>query len=195
MIGGLGIAHVSAESNTRCDMKKIQKTIGMSMIALVVIALSAGMAAAATVDIVDDPIINPLDSSTVTTTTVDVTHIDYSTYGNSHNRYVSIETFHSGLSAKVTGPGGLDTGWVTNGMAGAGYTATSPPSDYAFTLHVKGTAPGEVYVADNAGDQYIAKGSDSASCTRPADIPEFATIAIPVVALLGLVFFMRRRKE
>ena len=176
----------------------IKKLIGTSMIALLVVAMGAGMAAAkpCTVVIAANPIVNPLDG-TETTTTVTVSDIDYVGMGSPHTRCISVITDHTNLEAKVTGSGGLDTGWAKLGnRKEATYNASG--GNYIFTLHVKGTAPSHqhVTVADNNGTTYtVDSAQDSASCTRPVDIPEFATMAIPVLALLGLVLFMRRKKD
>ena len=175
-----------------------KKTIGISIIALLVVAMSAGMVAAkpATVTIEANPITNPLDGVAVTDTEVLVSDIDYFGMGTPHTRCISVITDHAGLEAKITGTG-LDTGWAKLGdRKEATYSASG--GDYTFTLHVKGTAPSHqhVTVADNNGTTYTPDSAqDSASCTRPVDIPEFAAIAIPVIALLGLVLYMRKKKD
>ena len=192
--------HISAERNTRCNMN-IKKIIGTSMIALLVVALSVGMAAAmpATVTINANPIINALDGTAVTTVTVTVSDIDYGiSGGNPQIRYISVDVDDANLWADIT-DNGVATGFTNSqipGAVGGTYTATS--GDYTFTLSVKGTAPSHqhVTVRDNFGNVYSdLSADDTASCTRPVDIPEFATMAIPVLALLGLVLFMRRKKD
>ena len=199
------VMHISAEHDTRYNMNT-KKLIGTSMIALLVVTLSVGMAAAmpATVVIADNPITNPLDGTTVTTTTLDVTDIDY-VLGDPQDRYISVDVDDSNLWVRVLG-NGADTGWTnsqTVGAVGATYSASSnggvnADGNYTFTLEVKGTAPSHKHVSvrDNFGTSYaVGAGYDDASCTRPVDIPEFATIAIPMVALLGLVLYMRRKKD
>ena len=176
----------------------IKKLIGTSAVALLAVALSVSMAAAmpATVDIAVDPITNPLNG-TVTTTTVVVSDIDYTGMGTPHTRCISVITDHADLEAKITDSGTLNTGWAKLGdRKEATYTASG--GDYTFTLHVRGTAPSHQHltVADNNGTTYTADSAqDSASCTRPVDIPEFAAVAIPVMALLGLVLYMRWKKS
>jgi hypothetical protein len=178
--------------------KKMRKAKVITALSLTVVMLAAmtGIAAAnpASVNIPVDPIINPLDDSTVTTTTSTTSHIDYTNLGASHTRYIYVETDDVNLQANLSGHGGV-TGFVNTG--GGGYTYTANSGDYTFTLEVKGTANGKhVTVHDNAGNSYDPTGgSDRASCTRPVNVPEFATIAIPVAAILGLVLFFNHRKH
>ena len=61
-------------------------------------------------------------------------------------------------------------------------------------------APGDFdIIYDCNQDGYFNASNDCvdyAVCSGfRTDIPEFATLAIPVVALLGLVLFMRRKKD
>ncbi len=177
----------------------IKKLIGTSMIALLVVALSVSMAAAmpATVTINANPIVNVLDGTTVTIVTVTVSDIDYG-LGSPQTRYISVDVDDANLWADVS-DNGVATGFTNNQIPGAvGGTYTAISGDYTFTLSVKGTAPSHqhVTVRDNYGAVYSdLSADDTASCTRPVDIPEFATIAIPMVALLGLVLYMRRKKD
>ncbi len=193
------VMHISAGRDTMYSIMNTKKIVGAIIVALLVIALSVGMAAAkpATVTIDADPITNPLDGTTITTTLVTVSDIDYKGMGTPHTRCVSIITDHKKLEAKITDSGTLDTGWAKLGnRKEATYTASG--GDYVFTLHVRGTAPSHqhITVADNNGTTYTPDSAqDSASCTRPVDIPEFAAIAIPVIALLGLVLYMRKKKD
>ena len=172
------------------------KVITALAFTVAMLVVMAGLAAAhpANVDITDDPIINPLNGTTVTNTTVVVSHIDYYNHGNTHTRYISVETSNSNLYARIIG-NGVDTGWTNNARVGGTYTATSP-NDYTFTLSVKGTEEGQVTVYDNAGSSFNSSaGYDFASCTRHVEVPEFATIAIPAAAILGLLFFYSHRKR
>ena len=172
---------------------KVVTALALTVVMLVVMT---GLAVAdpANVDITANPIINPLDGTTVTNTTTVTYNIDYSTHGDSHTRYISVQTSKSNLYARVTG-NGVDTGWTNNARVGGTYTAISP-NNYTFTLSVKGTEEGQVTVYDNAGSSFNSSaGYDFASCTRNVEVPEFATIAIPVAAILGLLFFYNHRKR
>jgi len=170
------------------------KVITALALTTVMLVVMAGLAAAANVHITDDPIINPLDGTTVTNTTTVTYNIDYNSHGSPHTRYISVETSNSNLYARIIG-NGVDTGWTNNARVGGTYTATSP-NDYTFTLSVKGTEGGQVTVYDNAGNSFsFSAGWDFAACTRRVEIPEFATIAIPVATILGLVLFYNHRKR
>ncbi|KAF5417842.1 MAG: hypothetical protein C5S49_02575 [Candidatus Methanogaster sp.] len=176
-----------------------KKTIRVSIVALLIVLLSVGMVTAmpATVTIAANPITNPLDGTTVSTTIVTVSDIDYGGMGDTHTRCISVITDHADLEARVADSGNLDTGWANLGNR-TEVTYTASGGDYTFKLYVRGTAPSHqhITVADNNGTTYTPDSAqDSASCTRPVDIPEFATIAIPVVALLGLVLYMRKKKD
>jgi len=176
-------------------MKKA-KVITALALTVVMLMVMAGLAAAhpANVDITANPIINPLDGTTVTNTTTVTFNIDYDTHGSPHTRYISVETSKPNLYARVTG-NGVDTGWTNNTRVGGTYNATSP-NNYTFTLSVKGTEEGQVTVYDNAGDSFNPSGGyDFAACTRRVEVPEFATIAIPAAAILGLLFFYSHRKR
>ena len=182
---------------------KVVTALALTVVMLVVMT---GLAVAddATVVITDDPIINPLNGSTVTNTTVTVSNIWWK-LGDPQIRHISVKTSNANLYAKVTGTdangNNFDTGWTTGaedaGRVGANWTANSSvATTYTFTLSVKGTQEGAVTVADNFGTVFNSTAAaDSASCTRQVLVPEFATIAIPVAAILGLLFFYNHRKR
>ncbi|WP_292465022.1 PEF-CTERM sorting domain-containing protein [Methanolobus sp.] len=67
----------------------------------------------------------------------------------------------------------------------------------AITISIAANAPaGTIYrVSIGAGPVTIESEVDSASRYVNTEIPEFPTIALPVAAILGLAFFMQRRKE
>lgn len=80
--------------------------------------------------------------------------------------------------------------------------ATFTPADVIDTdvgvinIALDGAAPvGEEYrVTIKAGDELVDIDFGSAS-RNVTSIPEFPTVALPVAAILGLAFFMQRRKE
>ena len=175
------------------------------MIALLVVALSVSTAAAlpALISIDDIPLYNPLDG-TVTDTDVLVYDIDYRTtavggQGSPHTRCITVKTANTDLYAKIVGidtTTPVNTGYTTTTNVSGTYLATSP-NNYTFKLYVYGGTAGEVTIWDNAGNTWdpMSSGVDLAVGTTGVDIPEFATIAIPMVALLGLVLYMRRKKD
>jgi len=165
----------------------VKKLIGTSMIALLVVAMGAGMAAAADVTM-PNPIINALNGSDETTVTVTVTGAVVGA------REVYIETDNSKLQARLEGQG-IDTGWVAH-YPGKSRTYTAIGSDYTFNLSIRGTSEGMVAVQDKKATGGSISTCDSTVVSSQVNkIPEFATLAIPVVALLGLVLFMRRKKD
>ena len=170
--------------------------------ALVILTAMTGIAVAnpAELDIKQDPITNPLDGFTETSAPVEVYAISWSAMGTDHTRYISVQTSNANLQAKVVGQG-ADTGWTTGaeaaGRVGATWTATNSGDEpFMFTVYVKGTQTGLVTVHDNNGTAYSdLSAEDKAEATREVLIPEFATIAIPAVAVLGLFLFFNRRKQ
>jgi hypothetical protein len=180
---------------------RISKIMVALLVSVVAVTAMTGVAVAddATVVITANPIINPLDGTTVTTTTVTVSDIWW-TLGDPQTRHISVKTSNANLFAKVTG-NGVNTDWTTGaeaaGRVGDNWTANSSVAlAYTFTLHVNGTQEGSVTVADNFGTVFNdTSAADSASCTRQVLVPEFVTIAIPAIAVLGLFLFFNKRKH
>ncbi|MDK2825736.1 PEF-CTERM protein sorting domain-containing protein [Methanolobus vulcani] len=61
------------------------------------------------------------------------------------------------------------------------------------TLDANAPATGQWRVTVGAGEDAVTK--DVGSAARNFLIPEFPTIALPVAAILGLAFFIQRRKQ
>ncbi|MFZ2070840.1 MAG: hypothetical protein WAV32_04445 [Halobacteriota archaeon] len=174
----------------------ISKIMVALLVSVVAMTAMTGVAVAypANVNIVANPIINPLDGSTVTSTDAVTYNIDYVAMGSSHGRHICVMTSNANLYARITG-NGVNTSWTNNALVGGNYTATSP-SNYTFTLEVKGTEEGQVTVYDNAGNQFNASaGYDFASCTRSINVPEFTTIALPALSILGLFLYFRYKRK
>ena len=194
------------------------------MIALLVVALSVSMAAAIPENVVVtppnqymDPNQDPTNAgSTFATYTTTVTDIP------SDNANAGTHTMYANTTLIVTGAGSLtdlrfrfhhagesssgwlsamspyiwhDTpigavsdgagGWVTQDVLTMDVmdTGTAEDCKYQFEVHDSVPLP-------------EGTGSDSAHGTSyGTSIPEFAAIAIPVLALLGLVLYMRRKKD
>ncbi|MDA0524393.1 PEF-CTERM sorting domain-containing protein [Methanococcoides alaskense] len=156
----------------------------------------AGTAAAmpAEIDITPADIAIIPDGTTVKTATVLVYDIDYPLLGN-HSRVITVQTDNPNLQARVVG-NGVDTGWTNTARATSlTYTATAT-NTYPFTLELKGTEAGSITVYDNEGNVWsVDAGHDFASASDSVEVPEFPTIALPVAAIIGLAFFLQRRKE
>lgn len=183
-------------------MKKT-KMIAM-LAALAILAAMTGIAAAnpARVDIAADQF--SIGGGNVDTSTVTTDLIAYAILGD-HTRYVAAVSSSPNVYVRVHDQGSApythDTGWsndqdpstTTHSFT---YSATEP-NTYTWTIEVKGTENGIVYVSDNAGTSYSSDPAtdDADAESRMALIPEFATIAIPAVAILGLFLFFNHRKR
>ncbi|NPE31123.1 PEF-CTERM sorting domain-containing protein [Methanococcoides sp. SA1] len=77
----------------------------------------------------------------------------------------------------------------------ANVTPTSNPyTDIgAITISIDSNAPidGEYEIRIQAGGTTV----ETAVASRTIEVPEFPTIALPVAAIIGLAFFLQRRKE
>lgn len=182
----------------------ISKIMVALLVSVVAMAAMTGVAVAdpATVTIAADPIINPLNGVTETSTIVTVDILD----DNAGDRYISAISDNANLWVRVNGtdPNGTfrDTGWTNNSRAGVGYNVTVNATNgghetYTFTVYVNGTQDGEITVSDNEGYGYHASGSgyDTAECTRQVMVPEFTTIALPALSILGLFLYFRYKRK
>ena len=139
------------------------------------------------------------DTSTVETALIGYDVIASQTGSGTHTRYVTATTSDPNLWIRVY-DSTYDTGWSNDqdpSTTGHSFTYTAVPyNDYTYNVEVKGTVNGFVLVSDNWGSSYSGLAQDDAdSDSRQALIPEFATIAIPAVAVLGLFLFFNRRKH
>ena len=64
--------------------------------------------------------------------------------------------------------------------------------DYPCTLQVKGTSAGKIRISAVGPDD---SESQDVSIKVKTEIPEFQTVALPVAAVIGLVFIIGRKKE
>jgi hypothetical protein len=134
-------------------------------------------------------------------------------------RTISVVTSDPSIEAQIVGI----TGWASGSSRQSGtydITGTSingiicdpvshDPVKKSFTLKIRHAAntplkTGTVTVFDNEGNTYkstvsdsasVAVARDSGSATGAASIPEFPTVALPVAAILGMVFIFGRKKE
>ena len=181
-------------------VKKMRKAKLITALSLTVVMLAAmtGLAAAnpATVIIAKD--VFSIGGGAIDSSTVTVSDIAYASFGD-HTRYLTVTTSNPNVEARVY-DGTHDTDWSNDDDPATTthsftYSAESP-NTYTYTIEVRGTADGPVIVTDNAGTGYSYLAvEDAASASRQAFIPEFATIAIPVAAILGLLFFFNHRKR
>ena len=167
-----------------------KKLIGTSMIALLVVALSVSMAAAAMPDI------GACDSNGDTKTMFDDADDVYvkgqGIAGDSYTVYVmpdqtswdGTEDLAADNMAKIT---------VTVDSTGLAFSS-QPILIWAGTQ----TIPEEYDLVLDTNNNGVFDWGDDVEDGMEVGftiVPEFATLAIPVVALLGLVLFMRRKKD
>lgn len=183
-------------------MKKT-KIIAM-LTAFVILTAMTGIAAAspANVNIAADKFFiggGAIDTSTVETSVIAYDVIAGQTGSGTHTRYVTATTSDPNIWIRVYDSTN-DTGWSNDqdpNTTTHSFTYTAVPyNDYTYNVEVKGTVDGMVLVSDNWGTSYSGLAQDDAdSDSRQALIPEFATIAIPAVAILGLFLFFNHRKH
>ena len=188
------------------------------MIALLVVALSVSMAAAGPEYVVVSPgdqQLTPGQSTpdgTYATYNIAVTWIPSDgTNSNTHTMYADTVYIVSGagnlndLMFRFHHAGEPSSGWLTTAQTYQWHDDQTAAVDEftsdSLTVDVldTGTAENCKYrfkVHDSLPYPGSGGGTDSACGTSyGTSIPEFTTLAIPVVALLGLVLFMRRKKD
>jgi hypothetical protein len=176
----------------------IKKTMGTSMIALLVVTMSVSMAAAcpAEMDILPTPMPDLIPSQYVTTTAHEYKMV---CDGTSRTLTVTAVGATSGdITFKVTDFNHAIPVTVGPTADSISYTYTPAAGTTIYDIQVEIMA-----AAGTEGNAYtfyyedVQSGAfDTGSATvHTTAIPEFATIAIPAIALLGLVLFMRRKKD
>ena len=168
-----------------------KKTIGISMIALLVVAMGASMAAATGFSATPDPV-KLID---------DVADADKALTVTWYHDSVNIDTNWRVL--KYDGSGWVDNNEIQMKEDGTATFASSGTQYFVASLPVQFDLKDAGGVDSKPGDRYQIEFKNATgsvvglqAVTVEVDlIPEFTTIAIPVVALLGLVLFMRRKKD
>ena len=168
---------------------------------LAVMVAITGIAAATSVDINTsnavgnpDTINNPLDGSTVTSTDV----LLYSITGPSGIRTLRVESSNPNLYVRVYNTAiGFNTGFTNSGNE-ASWT-WSGSGTQSFTVEIYGTSAASgatVTVLDKNGGALLGTGlSGIASGTADISIPEFPLVALPIAAVIALVFIFQQRKN
>ena len=157
----------------------------MSVIALLVVAMSAGMAAAAQMDVAPDPICLVPGQYVMTTVTISGIH-------DLTQERTMVITVESGTATDLTFKvgGGEQVGGINYA-----YTPSATPHNIPVEVKVIDTAKVGTEYEIFYEDAKTGAGDKASATVYGTAIPEFATLAIPVVALLGLALFMRRKKE
>ena len=166
--------------------------------ALLVVAMGAGMAAAdpAEMDILPTPMPDLIPSQYVTTTAHEY---EMACDGSNRTLNVTVEAgTPSEITFKLTDSNHATPVTVGPTVGGISYTYTPADGTTTYDIQVEIMA-----AAGTEGNSYtfyykdVQSGAfDTGSATvHTTAIPEFATIAIPMIALLGLVLYMRRKKD
>ena len=175
-------------------MKKMRKAKLITALALTVVMLVAmtGLASAADMKILPDGDIDLVPSSYVETTT----HMeDMTCDGTQRTLIVTVPMGDSGdLTFNVTDSWGGSTTGI--GSVSHSYTPAAGTTTYDIKVEIKAAtgSEGESYTLYYEDIQSGIWDKASASVPTTA-IPEFATIAIPVASILGLLFFFNHRKH
>lgn len=173
-----------------------RKTIGTSMIALLVVALSVGMAAAGTG--------LSVDSVTFAFSDGDVEADAFTVKWTDDENSATINAGWT-IQKKVNGAW-VSTDDVQISRAGDDDFAGTDPHEFthgtSYSYDVRDVGGYNSKVDDlyrirfsNTDGDHYDEGDFTVTAKGTVTVPEFATLAIPVVALLGLVFFMRRKEQ
>jgi len=172
------------------------KVITALALTTVMFVVMTGLAAAdpAEIDIKPDGIINLVPGSYVETTA----HLSEMVCdGSSRTLHVYVvEGTKEDLTFKVTDITGTGSAGPTSGGINYTYTPANGTTTYDIKVEIMAAAGTEgknytLYYEDIQSGKW-----DKASASVPASaIPEFATIAIPAVAVLGLFLFYNHRKR
>jgi len=135
-----------------------------------------------------DIISNPLDGTTTSTNVV-----IGSITGSTGSRTLRVVTSNANLYAKVY-EGATDTGFGNNIAASTTWSWTGSPNYRILNIDVYGTEAGTVTVYDElTGTVMGSAGVNSGSAD--VNVPEFPTVALPIAAVIGLVFFFQQKKK
>jgi hypothetical protein len=193
------VTHISAKRDTRYNMNT-KKLIGTSMIALLVVALSVSMAAA------DTGWIRAVDGSGTDMTITPFGPGDI-VYGNGNGLDgISADIYVVPNRVWVHGDNMSTIAYtciVTGVAANEVDAAAVPPTQKDLGTVGLGSGeipyPGEYDILYDCNHDGIYDIGDTVNhfdvCKAFTTIPEFTTLAIPMIALLGLVLYMRRKKD
>ena len=189
-----------------------KKLIGTSMIALLVVALSVSMAAADPESMHVEPgdlELTPNQDYTNPGAIYTTYDINITIVGPPVGKGPYVHTIYAVTDGVVGGTGGATTdlmfrfnygtyssSWLNSGTTWPWNDTNNQINLLTVDVLDTGSSTDAVYMF-TVHDNFTYGGAvDSAKGTVYAHaIPEFATIAIPMIALLGLVLYMRRKKD
>lgn len=167
-----------------------KKLIGTSMIALLVVALSVSMAAAA------DPDVNPSNASGVITTVFEDYEDVYAIGMGAPNDICDVYVMDNRIAWNDGDSLAVHKKKVAVVIDTTGNNFNPNPTKiWPAAETVEG--PYDLVIDTGQDGFYNSSDDDVENCrvTGFTVVPEFATIAMPVLALLGLVLYMRRKKD
>jgi hypothetical protein len=177
------------------------KKILISIMVLSIMLVMVGTAAAdpARIDIVpgDDsnPLIHPLDGSTVTYAVKMYEIID----SNTTTRFIQIDVDSGLTSARLYNPSvGVVDLTATSGTSASGtFVIPKGTTSMTFSLDITTSTPGEITIKSNWGtilNDPSVRPQDFGSASS-SFIPEFPSVALPIATILGLMFIISTRKK
>lgn len=180
------------------------KKILLLIVSGLLIACMAGSAMAGSEIDVSDPSVE-INTETLVPTTVDVTITAYDDNNPSSTQYYAVGLdADPGLEVYMisTAPlGDLDVSpnvYVTSEVSDV-FESYSMTQEHKGTLYIRGTTGGDVTISVYKGyiseDNFVIGKTVSVASVTATPIPEFPTIALPVAAVLGLIFIFGRKKE
>ena len=110
-----------------------------------------------------------------------------------------VYTSNSGLHAYIDSSDPISVGdsdnWANETpILGNFFRASSPlPKTYSGILHIKGTRAGTVTVETDTSQGRIIHPYSVKTAT--VNVPEFPTLALPVAAIIGMVFMMSGKRK
>ena len=155
----------------------------------------AGLAGASnTVLTPDDITITPDGESAASV----ATSIRINTPGTYHVTLTATDGLFAYLQSSSAIAVGSSGSWASLGNSLSSSSFTSGAQTYTGNLYIKGTKPGTVTVttySESSGDSITQSYSVYSAESVNVSVPEFPTVALPVAALIGLVFVFGRKKE
>ncbi|MDY9926295.1 PEF-CTERM sorting domain-containing protein [Methanosarcina sp.] len=172
----------------------MKKMLSLLVSGLLIICIAGLASASNTVLTPDDVTINPDGES--------VSSVGASIRINTQGNYHVTLTMTDGLSAYLESSSPIAVGssgnWASSVASLSSPSFTSNAGTYTGKLYIKGTKPGTVTVttySESSGDSITQSYSVYSAETVNVSVPEFPTVALPVAALLGIVFIFGRKKE
>lgn len=171
------------------------KKMLLLLVSSLLIVCIAGLAGASnTVLTPDDVTITP-DGDSIASV---ATSIRINTQGTYHVTLTATDGLFAYLESSSPIAVGNSGNWASSGHSLSSSSFSSKVQAYNGNLFIKGTKPGTVTVttySESTGDSTTQSYSVYSAESVNVSVPEFPTVALPVAALIGLVFVFGRKKE